>query len=372
MSKKDYYEVLGVEKNASEDEIKKAYRKLAMKYHPDRNQGNKEAEVKFKEINEAHEVLRDPKKRAAYDQFGYDGLNQGTGSYTNADFGDLGDIFGDVFENIFTGGGRRQQAKRGPRRGADLRYNMEITFKEAAFGVKKQIKVPRLEHCDVCKGTGAKKGSAPKTCPVCQGSGQVRQSQGFFSISRTCGNCHGSGQVITNPCSKCSGKGKIRKVRKISTEIPGGVNDGSRLRVVGEGEAGDYGGPSGDLYVVIFVQADDYFERHGSDILCEVPISFAQAALGAEIEVKTLEGHVKMKIPPGTQTHTIFRLKGKGFPHLHHPGKGDQHVRVIVTTPTKLSEKQRNHIKEFAELSGEDTSTMGKTLLKRFKDAISG
>ena len=373
MSKQDYYELLGVQKNASEAELKKAYRKLAMKYHPDRNQGNTESEAKFKEINEAYEVLSDSSKRAVYDQFGHAGLNQGAGGaggHGGADFGDFGDVFGDIFENFF--GGRGQGAQRGPSRGADLRYDLKIKFREAAFGIEKKIKIPRMESCDKCHGSGTKEGTSASTCPLCNGSGQVRQSQGFFSISRTCHQCHGRGQIIKNPCTDCGGLGKVKKSRQISVKIPPGVDNGSRLKVTGGGEAGDIGGHSGDLYVVLFVEPDDYFERHGSDLYCEVPISFATAALGAEIDVETLEAQVKMKIPPGTQTHTVFRLKGKGFPHLHRPGKGDQHVRVVLTTPTKLTDKQRNLLKQLAELSGEDTSSMGKKFLQKFKDAIGG
>ena len=374
MSKRDFYEVLEVEKNASEAELKKAYRKLAMKFHPDRNQGNKEAEAQFKEVNEAYEVLSDKQKRAAYDQFGHAGLNQGgfgAGGFSGSEYGDVGDVFGDIFDNFFTGG-RSRQGQTGPRRGADLRYNLKISFKDAAFGVEKQIRVPRLETCGKCKGSGAKPGTSPQSCPLCKGSGQIRQSQGFFTLSRTCHQCHGNGQIISNPCATCHGQGKVNKVRKISVKIPAGVDDGSRLKIVNEGEAGDKGGPAGDLYVVIFVEPDKYFERRGSDVLCEVPITFAQAALGTEIEVKTLDGKAKMKIPAGTQTHTLFRLRNKGIPHLHGPGKGDLHIMITVETPTKLNDKQRNLLKEFAELSGEDTTVLGKKLFQRIKDSISG
>lgn len=377
MAKRDYYEVLGVDKGVSEEEIKKAYRRLAMKYHPDKNPDNKkEAEEKFKEISEAYEVLSDQNKRAQYDRFGHEGMSDifGRGGFTWSDFthfGDIEDIFGDffggssiggLFEGLFGRGRARQRA-----RGADLRYNLEIDLREAAFGCEKKIEVPRQEGCPTCKGSGARPGTSKKSCPSCRGSGQVRYSQGFFSIARTCESCRGEGQIIETPCSDCRGQGLVQKTRTIEVKIPAGVETGSRLRITGEGGAAPYGGSPGDLYVVIYVRPDERFIREENDILCEVPISFPQAALGAEIEVPTLDGSkIKMKVPAGTQSHKIFRLRGKGIVNLHGHGRGDELVKIIIQTPTHLNQKERELLRQFEHLRGEK----GRGVFGKVKDAF--
>lgn len=376
MSKRDYYEVLGISRQASADEIKKAYRKLARQYHPDANPDRKDAEEKFKEIAEAYEVLSDPEKRANYDRFGHAGVNgqgfggfEGFGGFGNADFGGLGDIF-DMF---FGGGGRK---RRGPEKGNDLRVDLEISFEEAAFGLEKDIKVPRIEECGTCGGSGAAPGTKAQTCSACNGSGQVQfaQSTPFGRIvqSRTCDRCRGTGKVIEKPCPTCHGAGQVRKTRSIHVKIPAGVDSGTRLRVAGEGEAGLRGGPRGDLYVYIYVKSHKFFHRDGNDVVVEVPLSFAQAALGDEIEVDTLDGQVKVKIPEGTQTGTVFRLRGRGIPDLHGHGRGDQHVRVKVVTPGRLTDKQKALLREFANLSNENPAGADKGFLGRVKDAFMG
>jgi molecular chaperone DnaJ len=382
MARKDYYEVLGVDKNATEDEIKRSYRRLALKYHPDRNPENhKEAEEKFKEICEAYEVLSDPQKRKTYDQFGFEGLRgafKGAGGFDWSDFthyGDLEDIFGD-FSDIFSGfgidlggfgfGGAGRRGTR-PRRGASLRVEVKITLHETAKGTEKVIRLPRYETCGVCKGEGAKPGTRKTTCPECQGAGQVRTMGGFFTISRTCARCGGEGKIIQTPCSNCRGAGRVKKERKIHVKIPRGADTGLRLRISGEGEAGTKGGPPGDLYVDIYVQPDEMFERHGNDLLCEVPISFTQAALGAEIEVPTLNERAKMRLPEGTQNGKIFRLKGKGMPDVHGYGRGDELVRVLVETPTGLNARQRQLLKEFAQACGENVNPRTRSFMEKIK-----
>lgn len=376
MAKRDYYEVLGVSRDASPDELKKAYRKLARQYHPDAYAGNKEeAEVKFKEIAEAYAVLNDPEKRAAYDQFGHaaaDGQGFGgfgAGGFNGADFGGLGDIF-----DMFFGGAGRQRT--GPQKGNDLRINLEISFKEAAFGVERDIQVPKIETCDTCAGSGSAPGSKTKTCGVCQGAGQVQFAQntpfGRVVQSRTCDQCRGSGKIIEKPCPTCRGGGQVRKTKNIHVKIPAGVDDGSRLRLTGEGESGLRGGPPGDLYVYIVVRPHKDFVRDGNDVICELNISFAQAALGDSVDVPTLDGTAELKVPEGTQTGTVFRIKGKGIPYLNGNGRGDQHVRVKLTTPTKLNDKQKELLKEFARLSGENPQGGNKNLFEKMKDAIIG
>jgi molecular chaperone DnaJ len=352
MSKRDYYEVLGVSKNASKDELKKAYRKLSKQYHPDINK-EPNADEKFKEIAEAYEVLSDDQKKAQYDQFGHAGPNQGFGG---SDFGGGFGGFEDIFSSFFGGGGARRRDPNAPRQGADLQYTMTLSFEEAVFGKEVDVEIPREETCDTCNGSGAKPGTKPETCKHCQGSGQlnVEQNTPFGRIvnRRVCHYCNGTGKEIKNKCNTCSGTGKIKKRRKINVKVPAGVDDGQQLRVAGQGEPGVNGGPAGDLYVVFHVRAHEFFERDGDDIYCEMPITFVQASLGDEIEVPTINGKIKLKVPAGTQTGTKFRLKGKGVPNVRGYGVGDQHIIVRIVTPTKLTEKQKQLLAEFAEISG--------------------
>lgn len=375
MSNKDYYELLGVDKNASEDEIKKAFRKQARKYHPDMNPGNKEAEAKFKEVNEAYEVLSDSQKRANYDQYGSADPGAGFGGFGGGAGGFQGDFggFGDIFDMFFGGGGRQ---KNGPQKGPDLRVEIDIKFEEAAFGVEKDITIPRHETCDTCKGSGAAPGTEAKTCGQCGGTGQVQYTQntpfGRFSQSKPCQACHGSGKIIEKLCPECHGQGVVRKNRKIHINIPAGVDSGSRLRVSGEGEPGLKGGPSGDLYVYINVKRHKLFRREGNDIIYEMPISFAQAALGDEVEVPTLDKKVKLKIPEGTQSGTFFRIRGKGFPSLSGYGQGDMHVKAIVVTPNKLNEKQKKLLRDFATESGQNPLGVNKGFFDKMRDAFMG
>lgn len=339
MEQQDYYELLGVSRNAEESEIKKAYRKLAMKYHPDRNSNDKAAEEKFKEIQKAYAVLSDQQKRAAYDRFGHAGVDPSMGG-GHGGFGGFGDVFEDIFENIFSGGrsaGRQSRAQRG----ADLQFNVQLTLEEAALGKQIEITVPRHVVCEVCTGSGAKKGTTPKTCETCNGVGQVRIQQGFFSIQQTCPTCHGEGKIVTDPCTNCHGQGRVRESKKLTVKIPAGVDNGDRVRLGGEGEAGIHGGPSGDLYVQINVKTHAIFERHESDLHCEVPISFITAALGGSIEVPTLEGRVTLKIPGETQTGKTFRLRGKGMKSVRGHATGDLLCSVVVETPVNLSREQK-------------------------------
>ncbi|KLN46119.1 molecular chaperone DnaJ [Providencia rettgeri] len=376
MAKRDFYEVLGLERNASDKDIKRAYKRLAMKYHPDRNQGNKdESEEKFKEIKEAYEVLSDEQKRAAYDQYGHAAFEQG-GMGGGGGFGggaDFSDIFGDVFGDIF-GGGRRQQR---PSRGSDLQYNMELTLEEAVRGVTKEIRIPTLETCDVCHGNGAKPGTSADTCSTCHGMGQVHMRQGFFSVQQPCPTCHGRGKVIKDPCNKCHGHGRVERYKTLSVKIPAGVDTGDRVRLSGEGEAGENGAPAGDLFVQVHVLPHNIFERDGNNLHCEVPINFADAALGGEIEVPTLDGRVKLKIPAETQTGKIFRMKGKGVKSVRGGLQGDLMCHIVVETPVKLNEKQKALLKEFGESlggkSGEKNSPRSKSFLdgvKKFFDDL--
>ncbi len=365
MSKK-FYEILGVAHDASQDDIKRAFRKLAQKYHPDKHRGEKEAEEKFKDINEAYEVLKDPSKRAHYDRFGTAGPGPGAGpgaGYNDVGFGDFQDIFSDVFTDFF-GGSRRAESHRG----ADLRYDLEITFEEAAFGTEKVIQIPKSSNCSTCNGTGAKKGTTAETCRSCAGQGQVRAQQGFFTVAKTCPSCRGEGKIIKNPCTGCSGTGRERKTSDISVKIPPGVDTGSRLRLTGEGDAGQRGAPRGDLYIVVNVKEHSIFERQNDDVVCEVPITFTQATLGAEIGVPTLDGPVKIKIPAGTQSHRVFRLTGKGIASLHSGRRGDEHVIIKIETPSKLNKRQRELLEEFARISGEETSPMNKSFFDKVKE----
>ncbi|MBU3941961.1 MAG: molecular chaperone DnaJ [Nanoarchaeota archaeon] len=354
---KDYYKILGVSENASKEEIKKAYKSLAKKYHPDLNKEDHADAEKFKEINEAASVLGDDKKRAQYDRFGNttEGFGAGTSGFDFSDFGfsDFGFDFEDIFDTFFSRGFGRHS--RGPRRGADLRYDMEITLEEAAFGAKKHITVPRMEKCKECNGSGANLSSDIAACDKCNGSGRIQQTRrtpfGIFSTTTVCPKCHGEGKIIKNPCPECEGTGRVHHDRKIEITIPKGIDNNNELRIAGGGEAGIKNGSSGDLYVVIHVKPHDIFERKENDIYCEIPVSFAQAALGSEIDVPTLKGKAKLNIPAGTQTNTIFRMKGNGIPDLHGYGTGSQNIKVIIETPTKLTKKQKELLKEFEKES---------------------
>ncbi|GLS83655.1 molecular chaperone DnaJ [Paraferrimonas haliotis] len=349
MSKRDYYEVLGVGRDASEREIKKAYKKLAMKFHPDRNPGDAKAEASFKEAKEAYEILTDADKKAAYDQFGHAGVDPNRGG--GGGHGDFGDIFGDVFGDIF-GGGRRG-GQRQAQRGSDLRYNMELSLEEAVRGVSKEIRIPTLTECEVCDGSGAKKGSKAETCGTCHGQGQVQMRQGFFAVQQPCPTCNGRGKIIKEPCNKCHGHGRYEKSKTLSVKIPAGVDSGDRVRLSGEGEAGEFGAPAGDLYVQVHVQEHPIFQRDGNNLYCEVPISFTNAALGGEIEVPTLDGKVKLKIPAETQTGRMFRMRGKGVKSVRSHAVGDLICKVLVETPVKLNDKQKELLEEFeASLNG--------------------
>ena len=348
MAKRDFYEILGVQKNASEAEIKKAFKRLAMKFHPDRNPDDKGAEDKFKEAKEAYEILSDAQKRAAYDQFGHAGVDPSAGGgFGGGGFGGGGnfsDIFGDVFGDIF-GGGRGGGSR--VHRGSDLRYNLELNLEDAVNGTTVKIRVPTLVQCDECGGSGAKPGSSPSTCPTCNGMGQVRMQQGFFSVQQTCPHCHGRGQVISDPCTKCHGHGRVEKQKTLSVKVPAGVDNGDRIRLGGEGEAGENGGPAGDLYVQIYVREHPIFQRDGDDLYCEVPISFVTAALGGELDVPTLNGRVKLKVPGETQSGKLFRLRGKGVKSVRSGQAGDLLCRVAVETPVNLGERQKEILREF-------------------------
>lgn len=360
MANKDYYASLGLEKGASDEEIKKAFRKLAIKYHPDKNQGDKEAEDKFKEINEAYQVLSDPEKKARYDQFGtadFDGSGFGSGGFGGFDFSDMGG-FGDIFDSFFGGGGGGSRRRNGPQRGADLEYTVNLTFEEAIFGVEKEISINRSETCDSCKGSGAKAGTSAKTCPTCNGQGQVRVQRqtplGSFVSTSTCNTCGGSGKVIDEPCNTCHGKGNVRKNRKITVNIPAGVDTGNVMPLRGQGDHGTNDGTPGDLYVRINVAPSKKFTRKGNDIYIDTHISMGKAALGTEITVATVDGDVKYTIPAGTQSGTLFRLKGKGVPRVNSSGRGDQYVKVIVDIPKNLNDKQKDALKAFMEACGEN------------------
>lgn len=345
MSKRDYYEVLGVERNSTDQEIKKAYRRVAMKYHPDRNPDDADADAKFKEATEAYEVLLDKDKRQAYDQFGHAGVDpsMGGGGFQGGSFSD---IFGDVFGDIFGGGGGRRS---GPQRGSDLRYTLEVSLEEAVRGATTEIRVPSLQHCGTCDGSGAKPGTSPTTCGGCGGSGQVRMQQGFFQVQQTCPQCRGRGKTISDPCTDCRGHGLVEKTKTLSVKVPPGVDTGDRIRLSGEGEAGPAGGPSGDLFVQISVRQHPIFERDGRHLYCEIPINFADAALGGELEVPTLDGRVKLKIPPETQTGKLFRLRGKGVKPVRGGAVGDLLCRAVIETPINLSKEQKRLLEELRE-----------------------
>ena len=368
MQKRDYYEVLGVQRAATAQELKSAFRKLAIQFHPDKNPGDKVSEEKFKECAEAYEVLADADKRARYDRFGHQAPGGFGAGFEGGGFGaggNINDIFGDIFGEIF---GQRQRQRGGRQRGQDLRYNLEIAFTEAAFGSEAKVKIPRHKQCAACHGLGARPGTHAKTCPTCQGAGELRMTQGFFQISRPCGHCQGSGKVITDPCQTCRGAGKTETESVLTVKVPPGVDTGTRLKLTGEGEPGDKGGPPGDLYVVVHVQEHPIFVREDTEVICDVPIAFTQAALGAQIEVPTLDGKVKMRIPGGTQSGKVFRLKGKGIPALNGYQRGDQHVRVTVEVPQKLSSKQKGLLEQFAAISGEDEHPQATSFFAKVRE----
>jgi len=373
MAKADFYETLGVPREADEKALKSAYRKLAMQFHPDRNPDNAEAEAKFKEVNEAYETLKDPQKRAAYDRFGHAAFENGGMGGGGGGFGAAGG-FSDIFEDIFgemMGGGR---ARRGGReRGADLRYNMEITLEEAYEGKTAQIHVPSSMTCEVCSGSGSKPGSDPVTCSTCGGAGRVRAASGFFSIERTCPACNGRGQTIEDPCTNCHGQGRVTQERSLSVNIPAGIEDGTRIRLAGEGEAGFRGSPAGDLYIFISVKPHEFFQRDGADLYCKVPISMTKAALGGHFEVATMDGaYTRVKVPDGTQSGRQFRLKGKGMPVLRQAAMGDLYIQIVVETPQNLSKRQRELLEEFDEISAHENSPQSTGFFSRMKEFFGG
>ncbi len=385
--KRDYYEVLGLNKNATDDEIKKAYKRLAKKYHPDLNPDDKKgAEAKFKEVGEAYEVLKDPQKRAQYDQFGHAAFTPGGGGgggFSGGGFGgiNMNDIFGgaggfdmgDIFDQFFGGGSGRRRSKQEPERGADLRYDLSVTFEEAAFGKEMNIKVPRMETCTECGGTGSAKGTVPETCPDCKGSGVRRTTTktpfGMIANERPCDRCHGRGTIIRTPCGHCHGNGKIRVERDIKVNVPRGVDKGTRLRIANGGQAGERGGPAGDLYVYINIKSHPIFTREGNDVVCEVPISFVQAALGATVDAPTIDGKVELKIPEGTQSGATLRIRGKGIPFLRGDGRGDEYVKIKVLTPKNLSARQRKLLLDFENGGSDSTNNPEK---QSFFDKVKG
>ena len=373
MSKRDYYEVLGVAREASDAELKAAYRKLAMQHHPDRNPGDNDCEHKFKELNEAYDVLKDGDKRAAYDRFGHAAFEQGGGG--GPGFGaDFAHTFSDIFEDLFGMGGRRGGGReQGRERGSDLRYNMEIGLEEAFAGKTAQIRIPTSVACEVCSGTGAKAGTKPKACATCGGAGKIRHAQGFFTLERTCPACQGRGQVIDDPCPSCAGAGRVTRERMLSVNIPAGVEDGTRIRLAGEGEAGLRGGPPGDLYIFLSLAPHEFFQRDGADLHCRVPISMATAALGGEFEVPAIDGSkARVKVPGGTQTGRRFRLTAKGMPVLRSKQTGDMYVQVAVETPQNLTKRQRELLTEFEKLSSEDTQPESAGFFSRVKEFLDG
>lgn len=379
--KRDYYEVLGVSKGVSDADLKKAYRKLAMKYHPDRNPGDKQAETMFKEVNEAYEVLSDPDKRAKYDQFGHQGVDPnfgaggGFGGFSGgfADMGDLGDLFGSFFGGGFGGFGGSSQRANAPQRGSSVNQNITISFEEAAFGCTKDLEVQVIDECDDCHGSGAAAGTHPETCQKCGGTGQVRYQQrtpfGTMATMRACDACGGKGKIIKDPCKKCGGQGRVRRTKKLQVNIPAGIDDGQTISLRGQGNVGVNGGPRGDLLVTIRMRPHPIFERNGNDVHCDFPITFVQATLGAELEVPTIDGKVKYRIPEGTQSHTVFRLRGKGIPNLHGRGRGDQYVRVVVEVPRNLTKEQKDLLRQF-DTSAEGKYSGQKNFFEKIKDAF--
>ena len=374
-NKRDYYEVLGVNKDASDEEIKKSYRKLAMKHHPDRNPDSKDAEEKFKEAKEAYEMLSDAEKRRAYDAYGHAGVHpqMGGGEGGPGFGGGFAEAFGDIFGDIFSGGAGRGRSN--VYRGADLRYNLEIALEQAARGTDTKIRIPAMEECEVCHGSGAKPGTQPKTCTTCSGQGTVRLSQGFFSIQQTCPTCHGTGKQITDPCTACRGAGRVKKHKTLQVKIPAGIDEGDRIRLSGEGEAGVNGGPPGDLYVVIHLKEHSVFQREGDDLHCEMPVSFTLAALGGEIEIPTLDGHAKIKIPAETQSGQVFRLRGKGIKGVRSTYPGDLLCQVAIETPVKLTERQKELLRELEEINkhdGDRHSPRAKSFMAKMREFFAG
>jgi len=372
VSKADYYEVLGVSRDASDQELKSAYRKQAMKFHPDRNPGDRSSEERFKQASEAYQVLSDADKRAAYDRYGHAGVSgsQGFGSGPFAGGVDIGDIFGDLFGEMFSMGGSGQRASR-QQRGDDLRFDMAINFEDAFFGTETEVKLRRLETCSTCKGTGSASSRGPSVCTHCQGRGQLRYQQGFFSVARTCAACAGTGTVISDPCTTCRGETRVTNEIKLKVKVPAGVEDGTRIRYGGEGDAGRGGGPKGDLYIVLSVRAHDFFERHGYDLHCVIPISFPQAAMGAEFEIPGIDAPVSIKIPEGTQSGREIRVRGRGFPYLNERGHGDLIVKVVVQIPKKLSRAQRELVAKLAETMSVDNKPTAPGLIEKMKDLFS-
>jgi molecular chaperone DnaJ len=372
VSKPDYYEVLGVSRECGEQELKSAYRKLALKYHPDRNPGDKVSEERFKEASEAYQVLSDADKRAAYDRFGHAGLGAAGSGFGGAGFGgavDLGDIFGDLFGEMFNMGGQRSSTRQ--QRGDDLRFDLTIDFEAAIFGTETEVKIRRLEMCQACSGRGSASGRGPTVCTQCQGRGQLRYQQGFFSVARTCTSCRGMGTIIGDPCQTCRGETRVTKELKLTVKVPPGVEDGTRIRYTGEGDAGRSAGPKGDLYIVVSMRPHDFFERDGHDLHCVVPISFPQAALGAEIPIKAIDGEVTLKIPEGTQSGKELRIRGRGVPYLNETGRGDLIVQVLVQIPRKLSKAQRDQVKQLAESLAVENTPTSRSLLSKMKDLFS-
>jgi molecular chaperone DnaJ len=372
VTKLDYYEVLSVSRDASDQELKTAYRKLAMQFHPDRNPGDAAAEERFKQCSEAYQVLSDPDKRAAYDRYGHAGVGGAApGGNPFAGAQDISDIFGDIFGEMFSGGGNGQRRNSRVQRGRDLRFDQTIEFADAVFGKDVEVSVRRMEACEDCRGTGTRSSKGPATCQQCAGRGQVRYQQGFFSVARACTACQGTGQVITDPCATCRGDGRVERMHSIQVSIPAGVEEGTRIRYAGGGDAGRFGGPSGDLYIVLTVKPHDYFERDGNDLHCVVPISFTQAALGDDLTIATLDGDVKMKVPEGTQSGKEFRLRAKGVPHLNERGRGDLIVEIAVQTPSKLSKAQKDLLRQLGESVTVENHPTSRNLFSKVREMFS-